>query len=109
MNRPKDIIDYIEALAAASDHFEPVDEGYYQSFPRTHAAANRKARRGRRDAAFLQNNLVDPARRHAQRPRQRVLRKAVRRHKLLAENFARMNRSQFFDPCLHAFTNVFAQ
>ena len=32
MNRPKDIIDYIEALAAENGHFEPVDEDYYQAF-----------------------------------------------------------------------------
>ena len=32
MNRPKDIIDYIEALAAQNGHFEPVDEEYYQAF-----------------------------------------------------------------------------
>lgn len=32
MSRPKDIIDYIEALAAESGHFEPVDEDYYQAF-----------------------------------------------------------------------------
>ncbi len=31
-NRPKDIIDYIEALAAEHGHFEPVDENYYQAF-----------------------------------------------------------------------------
>jgi hypothetical protein len=30
--RPKDIIDYIEALAAENGHFEPVDEDYYQAF-----------------------------------------------------------------------------
>jgi hypothetical protein len=32
MNRSKDIIDYIEALAAENGHFEPVDEDYYQAF-----------------------------------------------------------------------------
>jgi hypothetical protein len=32
MNRPKDIIDCIEALAAENGHFEPVDEDYYLSF-----------------------------------------------------------------------------
>ena len=31
-NRPKDLIDYIEALAAEHGHFEPVDENYYQAF-----------------------------------------------------------------------------
>jgi hypothetical protein len=31
-NRPKDIIDHIEALAAEHGHFEPVDENYYQAF-----------------------------------------------------------------------------
>lgn len=30
--RPKDIIDHIEAIAAAQGHFEPVDENYYQAF-----------------------------------------------------------------------------
>ena len=32
MNRPKDLIDYIEALVAENGHFEPVDEDYYQAF-----------------------------------------------------------------------------
>ena len=31
-NRPKDIIDHIEAVAAGHGHFEPVDENYYQAF-----------------------------------------------------------------------------
>ena len=31
-HRPKDIIDYIEAIAAENGHFEPVDENYYQAF-----------------------------------------------------------------------------
>jgi len=31
-NRPKDIIDQIEELAASHGHFEPVDEDYYQAF-----------------------------------------------------------------------------
>jgi len=31
-DRPKDIIDHIEAIAAADGHFEPVDENYYQAF-----------------------------------------------------------------------------
>ena len=30
--RPKDIIDHIEAIAAEHGHFEPVDENYYQTF-----------------------------------------------------------------------------
>jgi len=32
MNRPKDIIDCIEQIAAQSGNFEPVDENYYQAF-----------------------------------------------------------------------------
>jgi len=43
-NRPKDIIDHIEALAAAHGHFEPVDENYYQAFGGLEPAADRKAR-----------------------------------------------------------------
>ncbi|MCB1100688.1 MAG: hypothetical protein KDN22_34320 [Verrucomicrobiae bacterium] len=31
-NRPKDIVDAIEELAAQSGAFEPVDENYYQAF-----------------------------------------------------------------------------
>ncbi|GDY20679.1 hypothetical protein LBMAG56_20250 [Verrucomicrobiota bacterium] len=31
-NRPKDIIDFTEKLAAESGRFEPVDENYYQAF-----------------------------------------------------------------------------
>ena len=31
-NRPKDLIDHVEALAAEHGHFEPVDEDYYQAF-----------------------------------------------------------------------------
>ena len=31
-NRPKDLIDHVEAIAAEHGHFEPVDENYYQAF-----------------------------------------------------------------------------
>ena len=31
-DRPRDIIDEIEAIAAAHGRFEPVDEDYYQAF-----------------------------------------------------------------------------
>ena len=31
-NRSADIIDHLEAVAAADGHFEPVDEYYYQAF-----------------------------------------------------------------------------
>ena len=30
--RPKDFIDYIEAIAADQGYIEPVDENYYQAF-----------------------------------------------------------------------------
>jgi hypothetical protein len=53
----------------------------------------------RRNTALLQNDFIDPARRHAQRTRERVLRQAVRLHKLLAQYLARMYRCQFL--CLH--------
>jgi hypothetical protein len=32
MNRPKDIIDDIQALAAENGNYEPVDDDYYQAF-----------------------------------------------------------------------------
>ena len=31
-DRPKDLIDFIEQMAAQSGHFEPVDEDYYRAF-----------------------------------------------------------------------------
>src|ERR1022692_1108788 len=78
-------------------------------FRRGAKVARQSQRRVRRDAALLQNNFVNTPGRDMQRPRQRVLRQVTRLHKLLAENFARMDRRQFFDSCPHAFTNVFAQ
>ena len=32
MNSPRDITDFIEQMAGASGHFEPVDEQYYRAF-----------------------------------------------------------------------------
>ena len=62
----------------------------------------------RRDATLFQNDFIDAARRHVQRPPQRVLRQATRQHKFCTENFPRMNRRQFVRHAFHGFTFNFS-
>jgi len=71
------------------------------TFPRWCQNTAPTVERVRRDAALLQNDFVDPTRRHVQGPGQCVLRQAVRLHEFFAQDFARVNRRQFLR--LHVF------
>ena len=52
----------------------------------------RQPERGiRRDGALAENDFINTARRHSERPGEGVLAQADRREELLGENFARMN------------------
>lgn len=64
--RPKDIIDAIEKIAAEAGHFEPVDEDYYQAFldltqPEIEKLAVAVMLDHEREVRRLANGKADPA------------------------------------------------
>lgn len=64
--RPKDIIDAIEKIAAQAGHFEPVDEDYYQAFldltqPEIEKLAVAVMLDHEREVRRLANGKADPA------------------------------------------------